>query len=295
MERKFTVYQINSQCGGRYIGYTSMSLEHRFSAHKRRAKMGYSPHHPFYNAIRELGDKEFSISTIKNSLTLHETLALEKRCIAECPLETRLNLSPGGSDDARFGGEIFWERLNKNPVEKEVYLKKLSEGCKRAARNKDNSEFVQRMGKWRAENPVKAYKISLRGSRIARKKKNVTKDQLETIEEYKRRLRWKYKNSEVRSKNAKEIWSNRDLNERRIIGDKISKSQVKHMALIGDDERRKLTEKARNSINRDHQGKMASIGLKKFWEDLRKDPERYKEYMERRTASLMKTLKGEDT
>ena len=43
------------------------------------------------------------------------------------------------------------------------------------------------------------------------------------------------------------------------------------------------------------QGKAASEGLKRWWADLKADPERYQEYMDRRKNTLSKTLKKKAT
>ena len=295
MEKQYTVYQITSPCGGRYIGYTSMSLAQRWYSHKTRALSGYSPTHPFYSAIRKYSAENFSIQSLSDLKSLKEALTLEKSYIAECPIELRLNLSPGGKDDARFGGEIFWERINQNPEKKVAYLKKLSESQKLAAQKYDRSKMLQKAAEWRANHPVEVYKNATRASRIAKNRK-VVKPQpdikpTETTEERKKRLLWKFKKSEALSQSTTEVWNNRTVDDRKTIGDKISKSLKEHMANLSPEERRAVTEKARASIDRDKQGKAASQGIKRFWEELRKDPVRYQEYINRRTASLINTIK----
>ena len=52
---------------------------------------------------------------------------------------------------------------------------------------------------------------------------------------------------------------------------------------------REQLERARNAIDRSKQAPAASKGLKKFWEDLKKDPVRYKDYIERRKQTLKAT------
>ena len=290
MERQYTVYQITSPCGGHYIGYTSLSLAERWRCHKERALSGYSPEHPFYNAIRNNDPDKFIVEPVWYAENLHMALAMEKQYIAKCPVELRLNLSPGGSDDARFGGKIFWERLNQNPEEKEAYLKRLTEGIKRTVHTRDYETLAKKAQAWREEHPVEVYKNALRASRIARNKKGVKVKKAETTEERKKRLMWKYKNSEARSKNTVEIWNNRTEEDRKTIGNKISASLKKHMESLTVEERRTATAKARAAVDRERQGKAIKKGIKRFWEELRKDPERYKDHVSRRTATLKKTL-----
>ncbi len=63
------------------------------------------------------------------------------------------------------------------------------------------------------------------------------------------------------------------------------------MSEMSESERRAVTEKARASIDRKKQGAAASAGIKRFWEELRKDPDRYQEYIGRRTGTLKRKLK----
>ena len=170
MGRKYTIYQLTSPCGGIYIGYTSLSIKERWRKHKDRALSGYSLKHPFYNAIRKYNAENFTLEAIHTFDNLHSALAEEKRQIAKIPASKRLNLSPGGSDDARFGGEIFWERLNANLEEKEAYLKRLSAGIKRNIHKQDYASLKIAAANWRNNNPKKAYKMSMRALRIANRK-----------------------------------------------------------------------------------------------------------------------------
>ena len=68
------------------------------------------------------------------------------------------------------------------------------------------------------------------------------------------------------------------------------------------DEKREATKKARSSIDRTVQGPAASKGLKNWWTELRKDPERYNAYIasrietQRRNREMKKiqSKQGED-
>ena len=106
----------------------------------------------------------------------------------------------------------------------------------------------------------------------------------------KERLMHKYKLNEVKREYVTRVWKERSEEERKSIGEKISKAQSEHMAGLSLYERRKVTEKARASIDKVKQGKAASKGLKKWWADLKDDPERYAGYMAEREASRRKTL-----
>lgn len=75
----------------------------------------------------------------------------------------------------------------------------------------------------------------------------------------------------------------------------ISKAQKKHMESLSADERKKVTIKARESIDRKKQGEAASKGLKKWWEELRKNPQEYEDYINRRKqTNLEKGFKHEN-
>lgn len=292
MERQYTIYRITSPSGRMYTGYTSMPLAERWRHHKRRAAAGEAGNHPFYCEIREYGCENFSVEAIDSVNGLLPTLRREKERIAECPPALRLNLSPGGLDDARFGARQFWDRMNQNPSEKAAYLKKLSD-AKKAADWSDYAALAQKSLAWRAMNPRQAYKQSHRAIRIASRNKAPGMPVLpETQEERKRRLMWKYKRSEMCRQTMTRVWQNRSSDDKAMIGTKISITHKRRMAGISDPEKRSaMTAKAREAIDRDHQGKCASNGLKRFWEDLRKDPARYRAYIEKRSESVSATLK----
>ena len=107
----------------------------------------------------------------------------------------------------------------------------------------------------------------------------------------KERLMWKFNPEEAKSRqsraNTTKVWSERSPEDITAIGAKISDAAKANWERIKDpDERSRKTEAARSAIDRAKQGPAASKGRKKFWEELRQDPERYREYMGRKTKSI---------
>jgi hypothetical protein len=92
---------------------------------------------------------------------------------------------------------------------------------------------------------------------------------------------------------AKTQWANRTDAERASVSDKISRS----VKALHDDpvyyERTLLgLAKGRAVMDREVQGAAASKGLKGFWAELKKDPEKYAAYIEARKSTLKVTLKA---
>ena len=100
----------------------------------------------------------------------------------------------------------------------------------------------------------------------------------------------KYRLNDVKSEYVTRVWADRSDEERDAIADKISRSQKEHMAGLTADERRAVTEKARSFIDVSVQAPAASRGLKKWWRELKKDPERYAAYMSKREESRRRTI-----
>ena len=289
MERKqYTVYRITAPSGRCYTGYTSLSLNERWRHHKRWAFNGASPEHPFYNEIRSTGGEGFTLELLHVVYDRFAAMKLEEEEIAKIPPDQSLNLSCGGVNDASEGGRIFWERINQDPQKRDEYLKKLSDRKKKTDWT-DYEKLAASALQWRQENPMKAYKMSMRGIRIANKKTKKKKTKKEMS--LKDRLRHKHKLNEVKSSYVKEVWAGRTAEERKAIGNKISAAAKRNMAEKTIEERRAITQKARASIDREKQGKAASQGIKNWWAELKKDPVRYKEYMDRRNKSQAETIR----
>ena len=294
-QKVYTIYKIKSPTGHIYIGYTSMTLAERWRHHKIRAFSGEAPNHPFYNEIIEYGADNFSIEPLCVTYNRQEALKLEEQFIAQSPKEITLNLSKGGTNDASEGGRIFWERINKDPKKREEYLKKLSVAIKKSRENW-SEESIQNLkkgtAKWRKEHPREAYANIYRAVRVANRKLGypppcyVAQD----TRPLKERLMHKYKLNELKRQYVTEIWRNRSPEEKAKIFKKISESHILYKSKLSDDERRQMTAKARASIDKEKQGAAASKGLKKWWEELKKDPERYKAYIEARTKTLKEGL-----
>ena len=100
--------------------------------------------------------------------------------------------------------------------------------------------------------------------------------------------RLKITNEKIRSlrlsKSIKLYWERLNQEEKELIHEKISSTLIKRYK--NDNELKKNNEEqlksARKNINREKQAKAAREGLKKFWEDLKKDPERYEQHMMKR-------------
>ena len=293
MEREYTIYKLISPSRDCYIGYTSMPVEERWRHHVFRANVE-KYNHPLYEAIRKCGDENFEVKVLETVNNVHSAQRLEKQYIASLPKEFLFNQSPGGLDDASYGGRIFWERLNADPVAREEYLKKLSD-TKKSRDWTDYKALAQAGKRWRKENSKQAYKASHRALRIANRhnqKKNLNNKPGKDERPRKEKLMWKYKRGEAARRSTIRTWENRTEEERKIIGDKISEAKKEYWSNITDPkERSRLTENARKNIDREKQGAAASQGLKKFWEELKRDPERYSSYMAKRTKGLKETRK----
>lgn len=284
--KQYTVYRITTSSGRCYTGYTSLPLNERWRHHKRRAFNGECPGHPFYEEVRTANGEGFILEPLHIVDNRQSAMKLEEEEIARVPRERSLNLSCGGVNDAAEGGRIFWERINQDTEKREEYLKKLSDRKKESDWT-DYEKLTKANRQWRHDNPMKAYKMSTRALRIANKKR--PKKEAEEELSLKEKLRHKHKLNDVKSECVKEVWNNRSEDERNAIGAKISAAAKKNMAEKSIEEKRAITQKARDSIDREKQGKAASKGVKNWWKELKKDPERYKEYMDRRNKSQAET------
>ena len=268
-----------------------MKIEERWKFHLLRASSGECPNHPFYNELRRCNPADCMLEVLYSGNNRKKTMAREQEEIAKIPDELSLNLSPGGELDAKFGGYIFWERLNKDQDKRTAFLKKLSD-TKVQNDWTDYAALSAASCKWQHDHPREAYKIGYRSIRLARRAKGYPPGYVrkQDTRSRKERLMCKYRLNEIRRRNTVNTWAARSADEKEEICSKISISAKKRFANMSIDERRQVTEKARVSINRDNQGAAASVGLKRYWADLKADPERYEAYMSARTASLMKTI-----
>lgn len=283
----YIIYKITGPNGKNYVGLTKQKLNARWGQHVNRA-LKEQRNHPLYNAIRKYGAEGFKIETIAKAGSKPEAQALEKHFISLQPERLKYNISPGGEADGEYGAKVFWDFMESNPEAKKTYLEKLSNSKK----NADWSDY-EAMGalaqEWRSSNPKEAYKLSLRALRIANRDKP---KKAEDVRDLKTRLLWKHNRSKMTRDNALKQWESMDAEERAEMSVNISRGVKKYWSGVVDpEERSALTSKARNSIDRSVQGPAASKGLKKFWEDLRKDPDKYQEYIDRRTETLKEKLR----
>jgi len=286
MERKYLIYRLTAPSGKMYVGLTMQTLKVRWQGHVKRAKT--TKNHPLYNAINKYGPEAFLVESVEDNLTKAEASAREKYHISILPIGLRYNISDGGETDGEMGGKIFWAEMDANPEKKAEYVKKLPKI------KKDNDwtnypALAKANAEWRSANPKKAYKMATRAIRIA----NSAKPESEVKEprSLKDRLLWKHRRDLATQRSVTKVWAERSEEKKSEIFDKISKAHLKNWEGSSKEKRRKITEKARSSIDRSVQGPAASAGIKNFWAELKKDPEKYKEYMAIRTASLNETNK----
>lgn len=293
MERiLYQIYRITAPDGRCYVGCTSQTLNERWRQHRLRARDGKHDGHPFYHLINEIGEDKFTVELIEMTSDKKESQELEIKHIAEVPEEKRLNLSRGGYYDSTDAGLIFWEHLSED--EKAAFREKLSE-IKKANDWTDYDALHRGLAEWRKVHPKEAYLNGRRAIRIANRtcptKQEDHESKAETPEERRRRLRWRYKQREVRAENAAANWAGYSSEKRAAIAAKISETRKRRNAELSQEERNQMVAEARKHIDRSKQGIAASQGIKRFWEELRKDPERYHEYISRRSATCSRTMK----
>lgn len=281
MERKYLIYRITSPSGKMYIGLTGQTLRERWLAHIKHGKRRKF-NHPLYNAIKKYGHENFLCEVIEKSLTKEEAQEREKHHIALIPKGFRYNISDGGETDCETGRRVFWESIRADPEKRKEYIAKLSKS-KLDNNQTDYVELQKLAMKWRKDNPRLAWKASHRAIRIASKNRPQKQPDIRPLKE---RLMWKHNRAGMTKKNATELWARRTADEKAVVGSLISKGQKEHLSTKSVKELSDLTSKARASINRSIQGPAASKGIKAFWVELRKDPVKYKEYIEARKATL---------
>lgn len=286
----YCIYRLTSPSGGSYFGLTK-NLKDRWGHHQKKASTGVN--HPLYNAIRKYGADRFSVQVVDLARNKKEAQELERKHIAEANRDTLYNLSPGGEADGEFGGLIFWSRLNQNPAARKEYLHKLSE-VKKSNDWSDYRAMTEAMLAWRKNHPRLAYKLGHRAVRIASKKSGRGRNTPKPEKPLKEQLMWKHRPSEARSRVSKsavkKIWDKRTKEDRRGIATKIGRKAKTRLSLLSPEQLSDYTKTARSSIDRVKQGSAASAGLKRFWVNLKNDPVKYREYMERRTKTLCERM-----
>lgn len=284
----YSIYKITSPSGRYYIGLTKQPVLERWRQHKQKAvRTEYN--HPFYNAIRKYGPESFTVETVDHAGSKVEAQQKERAWIANSPPDQLYNVSPGGEADGEAGSAVFWQRIKENPEELMRYIALLSE-TKRKNDWTDYEKLAELNAKWRREHPKEAYKKAYHAIRCAMRAQGYQRRKTKEPLPLKMRLLKKYRHEQYVSlahqRGARKQWAQRSEEERGAVGAKIgAKSKAAWSKISSQEERSKRTETARAAIDREKQGKAASAGMKKFWEDLRADPERYKDYIDRRKKS----------
>lgn len=278
MERQYSVYKITSPSGRSYVGLTRLAVQERWRQHKKVNK-----NHPFYNAIKKYGAENFKIETLLSRLTLEEAQENEIRFIAG--QQNPYNISIGGENDAKQGGKTFWASMGVE--ERRLFVAKLS-NIKKSKDWTDYDKMGELAKEWRKENPLKAYKNSIRAIRIANKNRPEIHKQERSLKD---KLLWKHRRYLATQRSVTKIWAERTDEQKQQIGEKISAAQIKRLEKISDEDKKKSAANARANIDRKKQGAAASKGIKLFWENLRKDPIAYNNYITKRTKSLNENLR----
>lgn len=299
--QRYIIYRITSPSGKSYIGLTKSKLKERWRQHVKRAQKELN--HPFRRAIRKYGAENFAVEEIACAIGGENAGATEIACIAQEKFEMLYNLTGGGENNGPEGSRIFWARMDADPAARAEYIEKLRVASRRSfAENPHIKEAMQNGAKeWRKNNPKEVWKVQNRATRIAAKKnrygETLVNDKTLATEDLSRplkeRLLMKHKRIFLRRREGTtRMWAERPLEEAKSLSAKIANSVRRYYEDNPEHKARVIETLAKNraKMDRKHQAAQASKGLKRFWEELKKDPERYAAYMEERTASLMRTL-----
>lgn len=280
---RYAIYVIVGPTGRVYAGL-SIDPDARWASHRRKART-QKTRHPFYDALRKYGPEQFTMHVVSWHETLEEAQAAEIQAIAAFgPLA--YNVSPGGEYDAGTGGRVFWQEIKKDPERYAAYLRKLSEGVKATSHLADRSKLKEVL----AARPAKdRWKQQHRITRLARGKGApiVYGPREEAFPRTAALLK-----SRTSRLSALATHAARSEEDRAAVNIKIAESLTVAYA-EGSSNRARLAEvaaKGRANMDRKVQGAAASKGLKGFWAEIKKDPERYATYMASRNKTLLETL-----
>lgn len=291
------VYMLTSPSGKAYIGITKRTVEWRWASHVRCAKRGQQ--HPLYAAIRKYGPEVFDVREMAFGLSEEQAKAEEVRLIAELNTQCRdrgYNISAGGDYEAAAGAAAMSARL-ADPRFRAEYLQKLS-AVKLENDWSDYPALAARALAWRAANPRAAYAQSRRAARVSAKAAgrewtggpglpSGTFGRLFIRSERATEGRRAY----FSRRNARALWARRGDDDKAVVGAKIAAKRREYYAEHGNYvATTQQLAAARSKIDRVKQGAAASAGLKKYWADLKADPVRYAEVMERKHAKLRKNV-----
>lgn len=301
----YTIYKITSPSGRCYVGMTKLKLSDRWDAHCTRAFHAGRKHHPFCCAIRKYGKAAFIKEVLETVEDLEEAKAAEVRHIAvhrSAERQYGYNLSPGGDYDSETG-KIAMRKKMLDPEFNARYRANLSAGIRAARKPESYDVIVAAAKQWRADNPIQSYKNGRRAVRIATAAQNRP---WTGVPGEGKRMRgtfgrlWipgaavlKARRAYFTRKRARLLWAERTEEEKIAVFDKIAAA---HRATYAADPVKKAKnfeqiKAARAGVDRKKQAAAASAGQKAWWVELRKDPVRYAEYIERRKQTFRANLR----
>lgn len=291
----FYVYVIIGPGGKQYVG-VSKNIKARWRSHVRRA-FGEPRKHPLYDAIRKHGVDRFTVVEVAAFETQEAVLLCEVFEIAVRRTTDRTrgyNVSSGGEYDCVDGPRIFWERMRANPVAFEQYRANLSA----AQRKRADAGLITcdaLIAYNAAKTPRERWELTHRAMRAARRKSHsrggpkAPNGNAEAV-----RAAWEAQPPSVKKrhaltsrKNATAQWARRTSEQKAAVGAKIAASV---RALSNDPAYRAKNlaglAKGRRNMDRAKQGAAASEGLKRYWRELKADPERYAQRIAQQVATL---------
>ena len=296
----YSLYVIEGPSGKQYVGI-SKNVKARWYAHVRKARTT-DYRHPLYDAIRKYGAEAFAVSELYAVDRVDHAQACEQVEIVMRRANDRehgYNVSRGGEYDGVDGPAKFWREIKADPERYARYCEALSAAGKaRAARGEIDSSAVQAYV--RSLSPRERWKIRHRATRAAARKPHhsggpkVPNGNAEAV-----KTAWMAKPESEKKRhalksrdNARALWARRTDAEKAAVAARIAES-VRRLSSDPEYREKNLAglAKGRAKMDRSVQGAAASAGLKRFWQELKADPERYAAYIERRRETLLKTLK----
>lgn len=283
---------------------TKLKLSDRWDAHCTRAFHAGRKHHPFCCAIRKYGKAAFIKEVLETVEDLEEAKAAEIRQIATHRSAERqygYNLSPGGDYDSA-AGQIGMRKKMLDPEFNARYRANLSA----AMYKRDPKLFVNLTAagmKWRADNPVQNYKNGRRAVRIATAAQNRP---WTGIPGGGKRMRGSFgrlwipgdrvlaaRRKYFHSRHVKANWASLDEEAKDLRRQQISVGKKESYAQNPEQKAKNFEQmkQARAGVDRKKQAAAASAGQKAWWVELRKDPVRYAEYIERRKQTFRANLR----
>ncbi|MCB1509798.1 MAG: GIY-YIG nuclease family protein [Hyphomicrobiaceae bacterium] len=281
VEKPYLIYTAESPSGRRYVGITGTSLKRRWAAHVRRAVSGAI--HPLASAIRKYGAENFGLAVLE-VVADKATAQRRERFWIECLRANGpdgYNISPGGEADGEVGAARLKE-LMLDPEWRANHLAKLREAC----RGRQPIHLPAAAEAWREMNVREAWRIARRASRIAaagRARPDPRFGAWGRLRIDSTKVATARRSHFARLK-AIGQWGRRTKADTAALGAKIGRSLKAHHARHPERVAASIAT-ARRHIDKRHQAERASAGLKRWWAELRADPERYRRYLEQRAST----------